>query len=92
MELQRDTSERVGEEREGEGEGGQVGVMNRGEKRGKQERRVREKGRRVERRGRGKRLRTFFFFFSSLEKRIIAETTKVRHFLGIVWIVKGEME
>lgn len=53
MELQRDTSERVGE---GEGEGGQVGVMNRGEKRGKQERRVREKGRRVERRGRGKTL------------------------------------
>lgn len=36
MELQRDTSERVGEEREGEGEGGQVGVMNRGEKRGEQ--------------------------------------------------------
>lgn len=34
----------------------------------------------------------FFLFFSSLEKRIIAETTKVRHFLGIVWIVKGEME
>lgn len=56
MELQQDTSERVGEEREGEGEGEQVGVMNRGEKRGKQERRVGEKGRKVERRGRGKRL------------------------------------
>lgn len=56
MELQRDASERVGEEREGGGEGGQVGVVNRGEKRAKQERRVGEKGRRVERRGRGKRL------------------------------------
>lgn len=66
MELQRDTSERVGEEREGEGEGGQVGVMNRGEKRGKQERSVREKGRRVE--GRGKRLRTFIFFFFTGKK------------------------
>lgn len=68
MELQRDTSERVGEEREGEGEGGQVGVMNRGEKRGKQERRVREKGRRVERRGQGKRLRTFIYFFLHWKK------------------------
>lgn len=68
MELQRDTSERVGEEREGEGEGGQVGVMNRGEKRGKQERRVGEKGRRVERRGRGKRLRTFIYFFFTGKK------------------------
>lgn len=66
MELQRDTSERVGEEREGEG--GQVGVMNRGEKRGKQERRVGEKGRRVERRGRGKRLRTFIYFFFTGKK------------------------